>query len=239
MELELKDIRERPLILFIFIAVVIHIAIGFVVWTQLKTPSAKAFISGTAQPADKLPIIEGITNPLENSAKTDLPNETVSGEIENKPDEPANTPISQEETASSTGELPPFEQSPLTKNHSIEKTFVHEASGLLFADEIQLPDKNKPPVKQQKIIPPQIHREFSVRGLPLEFRSKEWNLKLRLRVNREGNPVGKIKVMKSSGDNVLDQITITRVSESRFEPAHYEGSTDFIDYTFDLDIIYK
>lgn len=232
MELELKHIRERPLILYIFIAVAIHIAIGFAVFQQLQTPAGQNFITGEVK--TNPPVVEPetpsnpVVTPIDGalSDDTDANPETVE---DNSDDSPSDTEFG----------IPPFEPSRLTSSQIHDNTFVHETSGFLFADEIAIPENNKPHTKKLAVVPPDIHKEFTVRNLPRELRDREWNLTLRLKVNKDGDPVGRIRVIKSSGNNDLDNITISRVEKSRFEPAHYEGTSEYLDYTFDLDINYK
>lgn len=240
MELELKHIQERPLILYIFIAIAIHIAIGFVAFQQLQTPAGQNFIAGEVK-----------TNPVVVEPET--PSNPAIIPIDDTPSDDTDTnPETQENTDSGTAEdnsddssadtifaIPPFEPSQLTSSQIHDNTFVHETSGFLFADEIAIPEDNKPQIEKRVIVPPNIHKEFTVRNLPRELRDREWNLTIRLKVNKDGDPVGRIRVIKSSSNKDLDNITIARVEKSRFEPAHYEGTSEYLDYTFDLDINYK
>jgi hypothetical protein len=136
--------------------------------------------------------------------------------------------------------MPPFQPSGILSSNLENSTFVHKASGLLFADEIANLDEEKTVnPTTRKIVSPSIHREFTLDSLPPQFRSRAWDLTLRIRVSKFGDPVGNIKVVKSSGDSVLDQLTINRIKESRFEPAHFEGSKEYFDYNFDMKIQYQ
>lgn len=220
MELELKNIQERPLILFILIAVVIHVAIGYVAFLQLQTPTGVDFVAGIVKPNPPATEPEKPSNPVVNPA--DITAENKNGDNED-----------------SDSTIPPFEQSSLLSDRIHNGTFVHESSGFLFADEILVPDNTKPEKAERVIIPPKIHREFTLRNLHRDFRSREWNLTLRVKVSKEGDPIGQVRLIKSSGDKTLDTITITRVSESRFEPAYYMDNSEYLDYTFDLEINYK
>ena len=135
--------------------------------------------------------------------------------------------------------IPPFEPSKLALSNVEKSTFAHQGSGLLFADEIKLLDEKEPAKTTRKIIEPSIHRDFTLDSLPRQFRNRTWDLTVRLRVSRSGDPIGNIKIIKSSGDKVLDQLTLNRLKGSHFEPAHFEGSSTYFDYLFDMKIRYR
>lgn len=169
----------------------------------------------------------------ELDAKSQPEKDKIVSKSKSRSGESLNSKINEEEI------IPPFEPSSIITDGYLRETFVHQKSGLLFADEIAVSKDEKKEKKAKTIVKPVINREFKLENLPRQYRNREWSLTLRLRVNRNGEPVGNIRVVKSSGDEILDQLTINRVKESRFEPAHYEGSTEYFDYTFDLEIQYK
>jgi TonB family protein len=221
LEFELKEIRERSLAFWVLIAIFIHLAVGYGVYSY----------SGSPHSSDLLNVFKGkSTVEGVNSAGKEISPSIA--EDDNSAPAVAVNPVNSELI------LPPIEPSALANSGNDDSTFIHESSGLLFADEIPIPGKQKT-VEKQLIVDPQINRAFTLSNLPRQYRDREWELTLRLKVSKEGKPVGKIRVVKSSGDDVLDQLTISRVSESSFEPAHYEQSITPIDRTFDLQIHYK
>lgn len=241
MEFELKEIRERSLAFWIIIAIFIHLAVGYAVYSYLDYPL----------PSDLLKIfstksnVEGINpagNEISPSITEDLISDSAVDENTSNPDENTSIPdektITSSETETSEFVLPPIDTFALANSDGNDGTFIHEASGLLFADEIPIPGKQEE-VKKLLIVEPIIQKEFTLSNLPRQYRDREWVLTLRLKVSKEGKQVGKIRVIKSSGDDVLDQLAIKRVSESSFEPAHFEQSTVPIDRTFDLQVHYK
>ena len=226
--------------MYISIAIVIHIAIGFVVFQQLQTPFGQNFIAGDVKTNPPVVEPEEPSNPAVTPIE-DTPSDDTNANPETQDD--TDTSITEDNSDDSSTDtafsIPPFEPSRLTSSQIHDNTFVHETSGFLFADEIALPEDNKPQTKKRAIVPPNIHKEFTVRNLPRELRDREWNLTIRLKVNKDGDPVGRIRIIKSSGNKDLDNITISRIEKSRFEPAHYEGTSEYLDFTFDLDINYK
>lgn len=242
MELELREIRERPFIFYLFLAIFIHIALICGVFYFFRTPmglklldSQGTDVAKSNQPAQeqKTPVV--------------IPGESPgnqSGETEPKPAEQIPEAV-QETTAENTSgtteniEIPPFENSELNSRRIQDNTFIHPNSGLLFADEITVGNGKTTASMKSEVVKPVINREFTLKTLPLEFRDREWNLTLRLKVDKTGKPSGRVKVIKSSGNSLLDQIISDRVNESTFQPAHYEGSITNIDYTYDLEIQIK
>jgi TonB family protein len=232
LEFELKEIRERSLAFWVLIAIFIHLAVGYGVYSY----------SGSPHSSDLLNVFKGkSTVEGVNSAGKEI-SPSIAEDDNSAPAVAVNPVIEKTPISSETGNseliLPPIEPSALANSGNDDSTFIHESSGLLFADEIPIPGKQKT-VEKQLIVDPQINRAFTLSNLPRQYRDREWELTLRLKVSKEGKPVGKIRVVKSSGDDVLDQLTISRVSESSFEPAHYEQSITPIDRTFDLQIHYK
>jgi len=216
LEIELKEIHERPFAFYVFIAITIHIALGYGIYYLITSPFGNGIRNAIADVNTKNSSDLNVSDPQnKTSENAESPNNLSGGQV-----------------------MPPFESSSIISNRYLKETFVHEKSGLLFADEINMPEQKKDRIRKQ-VIEPKIHRDFSLENLPRQFRNKEWDLTLRLKVDRNGAPVGNIKVIKSSGDKVLDQLTINRVKESRFEPAHYEGTADYFDYTFDMEIRYR
>jgi TonB family protein len=232
LEFELKEIRERSLAFWVLIAIFIHIAVGYAVYSALGSPH----ISDLPNVFKGKSTVEGVNPQGGEISPSIIENIGSDPAAEENPANVDNKTQTEPETTEFI--LPPIDTFELSKSGKTDSTFIHESSGLLFADEIPIPGQQKT-VKKQLIVDPQINREFALSNLPRQYRDREWKLTLRLKVSKEGKPVGKIRVVKSSGDNVLDQLTISRVSESSFEPAHYEQSTAPIDHTFDLQIHYK
>ena len=230
MDLELREIRERPLFFLIVIAVIIHVAICYASYLYLKTPGGQNLVGiGKIEDTD-------ITPEDENKPQDTVIDETNPSAVDgnendqNPPVENVSTPLEIE------NDIPPFEKSDLTMHSLEESTFVHEESGLLFADEIIVPGEEKQEVLRRNIVKPVINRDFKLNNLPTEFRDRTWNLTLKLKVDGDGYPAGRIRILRSSGNSILDQIILKRVEESTFEPAHYEGSTKGIDYTYEMEI---
>jgi outer membrane biosynthesis protein TonB len=216
LDIELKQIHEKPIAFYLLIAIVVHAALVCGIYYLIVSPVGKEI----------RPILINETLPPVTKGKIKI--------------DPVKISSSKSINNTSNQTIPPFEPSGITSDRISEKTFIHEKSGLLFADEIIVSRKGVgSKLARKAIIEPKINRDFSLNNLPRQFRNREWNLTLRLRVNQNGDPVGYIRIAKSSGDKVLDQLTANRVKESRFEPAHYEGSTEYFDYTFDMEIHYQ